>query len=1489
MKIFGKRSVWALLTSYVCILLVISIIAGIVLDGYKNVLNATLGLTGYRTETVITEGEDTEYFKSQFVQKDENGNIIYVTDDNGYVHQLYDDVALREAALLKADQVQREGTTILWNSKTNGLPLSKNDKVSLFSHSTVDWVYSGGGSGGARVNGASDMKQALTNAGLKVNTTLWNFYKSGPGKDYERTARFVINEVPWSKYTDDVKNSFASYGDAAIIVLSRKAGEGSVAQGGAFDVTQTEADTPSGDYYDMSAQEKRMIEEVIKAKKSGTFSKVIVLLNTPTDMWLAPLLAFEQDIDACLWVGQTGYQGLNEVGKILVGDSIPSGHLVDTFLKNTQSNPAYANSIASMYTNAKSMDLTNVGFQGMYITYAEGIYVGYKYYETRYEDAVLGRGNAGAKAGAANSADGWTYGEEVAFPFGFGASYTSFEYSNYNVKKNADGDYDVTLTVKNTGSSKGADAVQIYIQKPYTDYDRQWGIEQAAVNLVGYAKTRELKPGESVDLTITVKDDAFKTYDAYNQKTYIREKTSGLDAYYITAAADAHQAVNNILAAKGKTPENTNGVMDAAGNTALVKKFDFDTDDFETFRVSEVTGQEITNQFDDTDWNLYANKTEETLTYLSRKDWDATYPKVTVKLTMNGAMAEDLRWDKTVIADPNDKMPLFGQSRILNLIDLKGLEYADPAWETLLNQLTVDEMTTLLGTGYHGTKNIDSIAKPAEVTKDGPLGVKQPYQTNSDEYTLSFPSTTLLAASFNDKLAEEVGELMGEDMLHAGVTGIYAPGSNIHRMTYSGRNYEYYSEDGFLSGMMTKAQVVGIQSTGCYVNIKHIALNDQENTRHGVNIWANEQSIREIYLPAFEYVVTEGNCTGLMSAFNRLGTKWSGAHKGLLTNVLRGEWGFEGFVISDCAWREYMGVVDGLMAGNDAILDNVNLSMYDQARSNPTVAKALREAVHRVLYVVVNSNAMNGINSNTKIYEVKEWWQELVTGIQIGLAILAGIMTLITVAVFVIHKKKGVQEVEQKSSPVKMIVCIVLAVVLVVTAIVVPLVLGKEPIDFSGMTAGEETDAGEDKDPSGDPADPTDDQTTPTQDTTEPEGEPSMKDELEGELTTYIFEAECAEIDTTISSLGAGLETGRTLAECNYPSGGGFVWNLSKDGNASLTFRVTASDAGKAVLSLCMGRTTVDRKISQLFKISVNGKDCSFNPNITFPVYETVKYFDWLEQEILIIDLQKGDNVIELTKKSKGMNFDYLALTSAVVLQDTREVGTGHAYGDWTVIDEPTQEKAGTAGAYCTVCRHYQSKELPAIREENGYTLKVNKAVTATTFGSATWTYTLDDSTFTFDTKLYPENAESYQFEAEKAEYNGDAKRYNDATCDASGDAYVGKLGGSNWTMTFNIESDKDCEALLLMRVGRRNDRSVTFSGKVFKVNGKEVKISGDVVFLQIESDSKYLNWEEFEIVTVTLKKGKNVITLSNAGKAFTNIDYFRFISAGELSWYVEE
>ena len=1475
MKFLLKRSFWALLSVYVTLLLVIVMIAGNILNDYAMVINGALNIKDYEIITEVKEGEDLEYFKSNYVKKDENGNPILVTDENGYVHQVYDDVALREDVVEKALQVQREGTTILWNSDDNGLPLAEGNKVSLFSRSSVSWGYSGGGSG--KATAGDDMKTAFTKAGLEVNNTLWNFYSKGPGSDYVRVGMTKMNEVPWSVYTDDVKNSFASYGDAAVVVLTRLTREGS--SGGAqSDVSQTGADTPTGDYLDLSEEEDRLIDELIALKKAGVFKKVVVLINTPAGIYMDSLVARRDDIDCCMWVCQTGTVGLNEIGNILAGKSIPSGHLADTFAYNTTSAPAYVNSIASMYTNAESMGLSNIDRQGVYLAYAEGIYVGYKYYETRYEDTVLGRGNASSTVGTANSKDGWVYSEEVAFPFGYGDSYTSFEYSGYNVTENEDGDYVVTLTVKNVGREKGADAVQVYVQKPYTAYDIMWGIEQASVNLAGFAKTKMLDPGESVDVEIVVRADAFKTYDAYNKKTYIREKGD----YYITAAQDAHEAINNILAAKGYTPENTDGRMDAAGKADFVKEHKFTEDDFETFSKSDKTGNEITNRFDDVSWNLYENKSTENITYLSRNDWQGTYPTETVKLSLTDKMVEEIFVSLEAAQNPDDEMPKYGQSHQLSLIDLKGLPFDSEYWDILLDQLTYDEQITLLGRAQYALLALDSIASPGVKCSDGPLGVKSKYM-DSKVSTMSYPSPTLLAASYNEQLAKEVGEMMGEEALHSGITGIYAPGANTHRTAYSARNWEYLSEDGFLAGIIAKNEVAGIQSKGCYVNMKHFALNDQESYRHGGAVWCNEQALREIYLAAYEYAVVEADAHGIMTAFNRFGTKWSGAHKGLCTDILRTEWGMEGFVLSDSPWiPEYMGILEGVMAGNDCILYQGDLSHYDQGRENPTVALAVRESVHRVLYVVANSHAMNGINSNTRIVKVETWWQELITDVQSVAKIATIALWLITLLAFIILRSddsdfSGTLIGKIIATPIT----IILALAMIVGTVAVPIYLKNLPEDYIGnilVPAGGE--AGSD----------------------DIEEEPSLKDQLEGDLVDYRFEAEISEM--TSDKAGAGT-FGLSQEEANYPSGGMFISSIKNATDYKSVFKITAEADGPAVLSLCMGLREWRMNLARVHTITVNGEPLEIDKSIEFPTYSTVKYYDWKELEVAIVDLKKGENTIVIEKKSglgddtgNGLNFDYLTLTSATKLEWTHEVGVGHSYEPWSIDTAPTVESAGEIVSICTTCRDYKRAVLPAISEANGYT-KVSENVNGT-YQKVTYSITVEGYTYTYNENVYPEGWTDYRFEAECSDITSDkatAGTYGLAQSEAnypSGGAFISAIKNSeNYLSVFNVTSDSNASAVLSLCMGLRNDSEYVLSeAAIIKVNGEVVDTTG-IVFPKGSGINHY-NWTVIEIAGINLKSGNNVITvekvagLGNKVGTGLNFDYMSIGSTTKLQWTSE-
>ncbi len=629
----------------------------------------------------------------------------------------------------------------------------------------------------------------------------------------------------------------------------------------------------------------------------------------------------------------------------------------------------------------------------------------------------MGTVGANGAAGATNGGE-WKYENEVAYPFGYGASYTTFAHSDFKVTKRKDGNYDVSLTVKNTGKTKGRDVVQVYLQKPYTDYDKANGIEKAAAELVGFKKTGELAPDASETLTITVDAYEFKSYDSYNKKTYITEKGD----YYLTAATDAHNAVNNILMkkkAQGKSVDTNK--MSGTGKAEFVEYIEMKKDDFETWSKSPYTQNTVENRFDNADINLYKGTAGQGITYLSRKDWNGTYPTA-VKLTCTDPdMVLDMQYGEYPTVQSGDKMPKFGEVTspfgALQLAELMDLKYDDGLWEHFLNQLTFEDACMLITDGANINTPVDALGVPEMWSDDGPCGIRQ--QRNILLGTnMAFPANSLLASTWDVDLTKRVGDAFGLEIMHAGYTGIWGTGANIHRTAYSGRNWEYYSEDGFLSGKLFSAETQGLQSRGVIVYTKHFALNDQERNRCGGTIWANEQTIREIYLKAFEAGVTEGKANGIMSSFTRIGCIWAGRHKGLLTDVLRGEWNFFGVCETDAKagahqCDNYAGV-NALIAGQDLWLGSGDRHAFDEFKDNPTVATAMREACHRILYTRLHSNAMNGVNSSTRIIPLTPWWQYAVTSVQIVSGILMGLslcMTVTSVVLYILKRKKNKEKI----------------------------------------------------------------------------------------------------------------------------------------------------------------------------------------------------------------------------------------------------------------------------------------------------------------------------------------------------------------------------------------------------------------------------------------------------------------------------------------------
>mgnify|MGYP003302834039 CR=1 FL=1 len=570
--------------------------------------------------------------------------------------------------------------------------------------------------------------------------------------------------------------------------------------------------------------------------------------------------------------------------------------------------------------------------------------------------------------------------------------------------------------------------MEVYFQSPYTQYDKDNGIEKAAIELCGFEKTAALEPGASETVTINVPKKELRTYDANNAKTYI------LDAgdYYFTVGRDAHDALNNVLAAKGADAAK----MTAAGNAAFTFMWNNPEMDTTTFAVSTENGEEyaITNQLETADINKLneAGMTDQTITYLTRSDWAGTWPQGTYSLTLTQAMHDEITGIKEYVKTQTDEaVPTMGKKGDVTIAQLIGKEYDDPLWEDLLDQVTYEEMVNLIGVGYHGTYAVPSVAKPKTIDENGPQGFTMKLTDvmgNADTMT-AYSDENIMAATWNTDFMYKVGQSLGEDGLALGMAGLYGPAMNTHRTAYAGRNFEYYSEDGFLGGKIAAAEIGGIQSKGIYVYAKHFALNDQETNTRCYSIFGNEQALREVYLEPFEHAIIErtmnidgeevavGGAMNVMNSFGRVGVVWTGAHTGLMTNILRGEWGMDGFALTDYSNNgDTYDIYLGIMGGTDS-WDNSNagpmtrvddLKKYDISQ-DPALAIRMREATHRILYTVANSCAMNGMAPSAKIVDVIPWWRALIYGVGVVAALgLAG-------SIFMIVKTKKKSKIKENS------------------------------------------------------------------------------------------------------------------------------------------------------------------------------------------------------------------------------------------------------------------------------------------------------------------------------------------------------------------------------------------------------------------------------------------------------------------------------------------
>ena len=926
-------------------------------------------------------------------------NAIYF--DRDYATQ---DERLAAGQLL-CYQVEAEGAALLLNN--NALPLQSGAKVSTLSVNSVNLTYGGTGSGNVDASKALNLKQALEKSGFNVNGTLFDWYSSDEAESLKEASavggstgendllggQAAITEIDPAKYPENIKNSIAEYSDAFVITFSRVGGEGyDCAFPGYID---NNGNVSEENYLALNENEKALLEYA-ESLKATTGAKIVVLINTSNALQVDFLNDY--DVDACLWVGGLGIAGTEAVTDILAGKVNPSGSLVDTYCYDNLSTPAMQNYIAQTYGNFNGQVPEAAS---TYMVYQEGIYVGYKYFETRYEDKVMGKGNAGD----------FNYGADVAFPFGYGLSYTEFVYDGMSVVYDMlNKQYTISVSVRNAGSVAGKETVQIYAQTPYTDYDVANKIEKAAVQLVGFGKTDILEPGQSQTISIKVDKRDLAAYDAYGYGTYI------LDAgdYYFTAATDSHNAINNILAAKGYT---TSDGMDAAGDASLTYKWTEKALDAKTFSTS-LNGTEIKNQLDHADPNKYFG--EGTVTFLSRNDWTGTWPTESVKLEIIDKMVDELaleRWatigDTYVVPEEWKEMPVLDAKNGLTLYDMfnedrdndgikANKDYDDPAWAVLLENLTIDELIKV-GDCFHWRHPVPSVNAPGSRDENGPQGLTVSLfggglvtmEGKSAEAT-AFTSEDVMAATFNTALMYEVGTMIANDCLDASVSCLYGPGANTHRTPYGGRNFEYYSEDGFLAGEMAYTEVKALLDHGVDVVLKHFALNDTEQDRLGQAAWLTEQTAREIYLKAFQKALEEnGGRGGVMTAYTRWGTTWSGYNQNLMTGIMRGEWGNKSMHITDNIITDYCDASAAIVAGGVTCFDAMMSAALDDLKGtvggsdkDPIVVNALVEAMHHNLYTIINSAAMNGVGPETTVVACDPMIVTIVTVATVVLGIL---------------------------------------------------------------------------------------------------------------------------------------------------------------------------------------------------------------------------------------------------------------------------------------------------------------------------------------------------------------------------------------------------------------------------------------------------------------------------------------------------------------------
>ena len=863
-----------------------------------------------------------------------------------------------EEAAEVAEEIMEDGIVLLKNESL--LPLNETKKLNIFGWESINPAYGGAGSGG--INDLYDivsLNQGLENAGFSINQELVDFYNNYGADNPEMSIQkqsWTLPEPPVDTYSDELIKSAKEYSDVAVVVLSRKAGEGHNdipmdVKKAAYDNNSDEYDDfPEGEHYlQLSQTERDMVDMVC-----SNFDNVIVVYNGANQFELGFADEYPQ-IKSVVWCPGTGNVGFNALGKVFSGEVNPSGKTPDTFIYDMTTAPWWNNAEKTEYTNLADMAVEgmNAGTAQVYApaftNYVEGIYVGYKYYETAAQEGAI------------------DYDKTVQYPFGYGLSYTEFEQKMGELEEK-DGQISVDVEVTNTGDVAGKDVVEVYYKPPYTN----GGIEKSSANLIEFAKTDLLQPGESQTVTVTFSIEDMASYDENNAKAYVLEKGD----YVISINSDSHTVLDQ------KTYTADKDVVYKGENK----------------RASDDTA--ATNVFEDAKGDI---------TYLSRADHFANYEEATAA-PASAELGEpyvseyhlNSNFDKTTYLNDEDVMPTTGADNGLTLADMRDADYDDPRWEKLLDQLTVDEMANMIAMAGYQTAAMDSVGKVATLDFDGPAAINNNF---TGVGSIGFPIEVVVASTWNKELAQAWGECMGKISQEMGAEGWYAPGMNTHRTAFGARNYEYFSEDGVLAGNMGAKAVEGARKYGVYSYIKHFAL--YEGNAKMVSVWSNEQAIREIYLKPFEISVKQGGANAVMVSWSFLGDKWTGESSNLMNTVLRDEWGFRGMALTDFFRNNghgFMNADAALANGVDAMLSTFNGEENNVAnQKHPTSVLQMRNACKNVMYTVVSSWAYDGEHEETGM----ENWKKAGIGIDIVIALFMAGMEVLVIRGY--KKRKNVE------------------------------------------------------------------------------------------------------------------------------------------------------------------------------------------------------------------------------------------------------------------------------------------------------------------------------------------------------------------------------------------------------------------------------------------------------------------------------------------------